>query len=151
MHNHGHSNLQVAKAGLIVRMTKGWLGASPDGWVIYPSYDPPNGMLEIKCPYSKSPKEICEDDNSYIHFVENSYQLDQNHQYYHQVQLQLCVASDKAKWFDFCMFTLKGVWAQRIFPDKHWKDNYCLKLDNYFFEHILPELMCPRSKPSYYL
>ena len=47
MHNHGHTDLQVDKAGFVVHITKGWLGASPDGWVTDPLYDPPNGMLEI--------------------------------------------------------------------------------------------------------
>ena len=154
MHNHGHNDIEVKEAGFIVHETKGWLGASPDGWVEDRSHNPPNGILEIKCPFSmanKTPKDMSEDENSFIQFVENSYQLNKGHQYYHQVQLQLFVTSDRAKWCDFCVFTLKGVCVQRIFPDSHWVRNTCPKLDDYFFEHMLPELVCPKYKPSYYL
>ena len=154
MQNEGHTDLQVSPAGFIVDARKGWLGASPDGWVVDPSYVPSNGILEIKCPYSmaeKSPEEISKDENFYLHLVNGCLKLDENHQYYHQVQLQLFVASDKAKWCDFCVFTLKGVCVQRILPDKIWEERNCPLLDEYFFQHILPELLHPQCKPSYYL
>ena len=150
MQNEGHKDIQVSPAGFVVHATKGWLGASPDGWVVDPSYVPSNGMLEIKCPYTmaeKSPEEISKDEKFYLHLVNGCLKLDENH----QVQLQLLVASDKAKWCDFCVFTLKGVCVQRIFPDKIWEERNCPLLDEYFFNHILPELLHPKCKPSYYL
>ena len=48
---------------------KGWLGASPDGWVGDPSHTPSNGILEIKCLYSKTeeePEDMCKDDKFYF-------------------------------------------------------------------------------------
>lgn len=61
---------------------------------------------------------------TFIVIIYNSLQLDKNHQYYHQVQLQLYVASEKAKWCDFCV-------------DDAWQVHVCTQLDEYFFEHIL--------------
>ena len=47
------TDVQICSGGfIIVHATKGWLGASPDGWVVDPSYVPSNGMLKIKFPYS---------------------------------------------------------------------------------------------------
>ena len=40
MWNKGHEDLEVTQAGFIVHAMKGWLGASPDAWVVDPSYVP---------------------------------------------------------------------------------------------------------------
>ena len=40
---------------------------------------------------------------------------------------------------------------ERILPDKQWQENIAPKLDDYFMEQILPELVCPVHKPAYYL
>ena len=55
------------------------------------------------------------------------------------------------KWCDICVYSSKGIVVERIFPDKHWQEECIPKLDEYFFDHILPELIEPRCKPSYYL
>ena len=34
----------------------GWLAASPDAKVVDPSFQPPNGIAEFKCPFSKRDK-----------------------------------------------------------------------------------------------
>ena len=46
---------------------------------------------------------------------------------------------------------LKGVLVERILPDKQWQENEATKLDNYFMDHILQELIYPTHKPHYYL
>ena len=54
----------VSKCGFIVHPKKGWIGASPDGFVKDTSCVYPNGLLEIQCPYSKreeTPEKACED------------------------------------------------------------------------------------------
>ena len=53
--------------------------------------------------------------------------------------------------FAISVFTLKGVLVERILPDKQWQENIAPKLDDYFMEQILPELVCPVHKPAYYL
>ena len=56
MQSKSHEELQVNKSGFIVHTTKGWVGASPDGWAIDPSYVLPNVILEVKRPYSMAEK-----------------------------------------------------------------------------------------------
>ena len=47
-----HPHLTVEDSGFIIHPQEGWIGASPDGIVVDPTYDPTNGILEHKCPYS---------------------------------------------------------------------------------------------------
>ena len=92
MREHGHLNLSVEDCGFIINPHKGWLGASPDGRVYDPSSDQPNGLLEVKCPYTKraqTPQEACKDAEFYCTIENGKLKLKHNHAYYHQVQLQL--------------------------------------------------------------
>ena len=151
MEMHGHPGLQMTRSGLAV---EGWLGASPDGWVTDPSAINVHGILELKCPYSKadvSPEKACEDDNFSCSMVNSKLMLKRNHAYYHQVQLQLYVAADLCDWCDFCVYTTCGVAVERIYPDIIWQNTCCLELDSYSLNHVLPELVYPCNKPSYYL
>ena len=98
-----------------------------------------------------TPEEMSKDEGFYFRLVDEVWQLDKKHQYYHKVQLQQLVASDRAKWCDFCMFTLKRVCVQCIFPNEGWRKEISPQLHEYFFKHILPEVLFPQCKPSYYL
>jgi hypothetical protein len=41
------------RSGLVTDLNHGWLGGSPDDWVIYPEFaTDPNGTVEYKCPYT---------------------------------------------------------------------------------------------------
>ena len=120
MVSQGHSGLITYPCGFIIHPTMGWLGASPDAKVVDPSLQLLNGITEFKCPYSKrdkSPKECCDDPSFYCTWTNGHLQLKHNHQYYHQVQLQLFVGTDFS-WCDFCVYTPKGLAVQRIYPDK---------------------------------
>ena len=102
-------------------------------------------MLEVKCPYSmaeKTPEGLCNNEN--FSLVNSRLQLSKNH----QVQLELYVASDKTKCCDFCVFTLKGVRVERIEPDKFWEQQIVPQLDEYYFKHILPQLLYPQCKQA---
>ena len=130
----------------------GWLGASPDAFVIDPSEIICNGIVEFKCPFSKKdvlPQEACRDPNFYLMFTDNEYHLNHYHIYYHQVQLQLFVSMDKHAWCDFCVFTLHGVAVERIWLDTEWCNKYIPELESYFDVYILPEMILPKLKPSY--
>ena len=66
-------------------------------------------ILQMERPYSKAEVELedmCNDENFYFGVVDGSLKLDENHPYYHQVQLQLYVSTDRTKWCDYCVFTL---------------------------------------------
>ena len=122
----GSSNaVTVEKCGFIIHPEHCWLGASPDRKVKDLNSDQPDGILEIKCPYSKrdvEPEEACKDPAFYCEIQDSRICLKSSHTYYHQVQLQLFVGSDMYGWCDFCIFTCKGLAVTRIFPGVsiHW-------------------------------
>ena len=64
MKKQGHEGLIVEDCGCIVSLYDRYLGASPDGRVRDSSSDQTNGILEIKCSYTKrilTPNQACED------------------------------------------------------------------------------------------
>ena len=153
MLSRGHNGLCTYPCGFIIHPSKGWLGASPDAKVVDSSFALPNGIAEFKCPFAKrdkSPQECCEDPSFYCSWENGHLHLKQDHPYYHQVQLQLYVACEY-RWCDFCVYTPKGTAVQRIFPDKLWQSKCIPELDNYYFNHMLPEILDPKLKPSYIL
>ena len=149
----GHPRIQAEVCGLFVHPVKGWLAASPDAQVNDPDVSSPHGIAEIKCPFSKADVTIevaCKDTLFYCTMdTEKNLKLTRNHQYYHQVQLQLYTSG--ASWFDFCVYTTKDIAIERIYPDSHWQQEEVPKLDSYFHEHMLPEMVTPQIKPRYYL
>ena len=154
MIDNGHLGLQTEKFGFVVHPEKCWLGASPDAWVTDPSVTASSGIAEFKCPYTKAtllPQEACNDKDFCCSVISGKIQLKRNHAYYDQVQLQLYVANDLCSWCDFCVYTYCGVAVERIYPDTKWQDIKIPQLQNYFYQHMLPELVNPQHKPSYYL
>ena len=153
--NEWSSNLTVRKCGFIIHPERGWLGSSPDGVVLDTADKSFAGLLELKCPYTKRdilPKEACQDPNFYCSLSDNdSIILKRAHTYYHQIQLQLYVSSDMYKWCDFCVYTTKGILIERIYPDSKWIESSIPELNDYFENHMLPEIVYPIYKPSYYL
>ena len=118
------NQVTVKKCGFIIHPRYGWLGASPDGHVVARLCSEAEGILEIKCPFSKwdvTPLEACQDINFYCEAKNSAVTLKKNHAYYHPVQLQLYVGSDLYKWCDFCVYTTKGMSIERILPDPVWK------------------------------
>ena len=152
MNSHGHPGLSAVKCGFYVHPEKGWLGASPDATVCDPAFQPPNGLAEFKCPFSKAEADIdtaCKDEQFYCTMTDSTLHVKRSHCYYHQVQLQLFTLC--SAWCDFCVYTTKSIAVERIYPDLEWqKDKVCI-LDSYFFDCILPELIFPTHKPSYFL
>ena len=72
----------------------GFLGASPDAHVTDPHCELMEGIAEFECPYSKrevSLLEACSYSKFCCHYKDGSFCLDDTHEYYHQVQLQLYV------------------------------------------------------------
>ena len=155
MQHNGHPYLTANHCGFVVHPQECWLGASPDGVVNESPNEPPKGLLEIKCPFSKrdvSPKIACEDPSFYCFFSsDGSMRLKRNHQYYHQVQLQLFVCSDMYQWCDFCVYTTKGVMVERLYLDVNWIQDYVPQLRHYYVNFMLPELVYPTCKPSSFL
>ena len=155
MHQRGHATLTVKLSGFIIHPQEGWFGSSPDGIVIDSSDNTSKGLLEVKCPFTKrdmSPEEACKDPNFYCYISDNgTFTLKRSHRYYNQVQLQLYVSSDVCEWCDFCVYTTKGVLIERIYTDFDWVESGITQLTDYFENEMLPEIVYPLHKPSYYL
>ena len=144
--------VRVVECGLTVHPSKGFLAASPDG-IVQDTSSGENGLLEIKCPYTKrnsSMTEACVDGNFFCTINNSELQLKRHHNYYHQVQLQLYCHPDAA-WCDFFVYTLKDCGCERIYRDIAWQQQSVPELECYFDEWIAPELIRPQYKPSYYL
>ena len=155
MQLNGHQHLNIQKCGFFVHPEKGWLGATLDAVVVDPGFNPCNGLVEIKCPYTKAGLSIakaCDDVSFYCSTDDATGQmsLKQHHSYYHQVQFQLYVTG--MSWCDFCVFTnVDGVGVERIYIDSNWQKECISALDEYFFDYMLPEIVEPKNKPPYYM
>ena len=67
-------NIVTEDTGLLIQPNLPWLGASPDGKVLDQHKIPSQGLLEIKCPYSKRDRdvhELVQTDDFYIGLDEN--------------------------------------------------------------------------------
>jgi hypothetical protein len=80
------SGYKVIQVGLMVKVEKPWLAATPDGLFLDSEWQ--RNILEIKCPYSNKDKDI---DVPYL----KDGKLNQRHAYFTQIQLQLYVCKAK--------------------------------------------------------
>ena len=55
------------------------------------------------------------------------------------------------EWCDFCICTNKGVLVQRISLDLKWCTDNIAKLEEYYDNYMLPEIVSPLNKPPYIL
>ena len=159
--SHGSSGTKVFNCGLFINPQFPWLGASPDRLVYDPNATPSTGGLEVKCIESaqgmtpmeayqmkRMPKEGKK--KSFCLKIKNrSLQLDENHNYFYQVQGQEGVSG--MEWFDFALLTdphigLNGLFVQRIYSQKtKWESEWLPKLTEFYFNHFLPVLLKDHS------
>ena len=155
--SHGSPGTKVLNCGLFINPQFPWLGASPDRLVYDPNATPSIGGLEGKCIESaqgmtpmqayqmkRMPKEGKK--KSFCLKTKNgSLQLDENHNYFYQVQGQEGVSG--MEWFDFALLTdphigLNGLFVQRIhFHKTKWESEWLPKLTEFYFNHYLPVLL----------
>ena len=65
--------------------------------------------------------------------------LKKSHQYYYQVQTQISVCGKD--YGDFVVWTLEGIFIQRILPDPDFVDTVIKKAEKFFNVCIMPELV----------
>ncbi|XP_078681473.1 uncharacterized protein LOC144916267 [Branchiostoma floridae x Branchiostoma belcheri] len=138
MKSKGHKELTVEETGLVVMKDHIYIGASPDGLVECKCCDPPNGLLEIKCPLSiahsdpktNTPKYLLDNDGVLI--------LSHTHGYYSQVQMQMMVTN--TTWCDFFVYTHTGYHWERIPADKQHQEQLRKAATVVFENLVLPEL-----------
>ena len=133
--------------GLVVSVSNPWLAASPDGLVFDPLEDPPQGLVELKNPYTirdmtldeaaTNCKTFCLGKNS-----DGNLQLKRGHDYYYQIQCAL-YCTDR-QWCDLVVLT-KSLHIERIKADSNFKATILPKIRDFYFTAILPELACPQA------
>lgn len=147
MQENSHPHLRKLRARFVIHPQQGWLGCSPDDWVVDPdSAADTNGIAEYKCPYSAremSPEEACSRVKGFFCKLQSGkVTLQKNHKYYYQIQGALGITG--RKWCDFVVWTPQGVSIERIrLDDDFWK-SMVLKLERFFDTAVLPELAAPQ-------
>lgn len=147
MQENGHPNLRTIRAGFVIHRRRGWLGCSPDNWVVDPDSEDADGLAEYKCPYTArdmTPYEACTSLKSFFCKLEDEkVVLRRNHNYYYQVQGALGVTG--RQWCDFAVWTPKGISSERIKFDKAFWESMTKKLETFFDTAVLPELAAPQQ------
>ncbi|XP_045764081.1 uncharacterized protein LOC123866492 [Maniola jurtina] len=140
------TGLSVVKCGLFVDSCKGFLAASPDGLINEDS------IIEVKCPYKivdMTPEEgIRKKKIDSCILQDNTLKLKRNHNYYYQVQGQLHITRRKLCYF--LLWSPKGFIYEKIERDEEFWKNIEPKLEKFFFECLLPEVIdgrIPRKLP----
>ena len=141
-----HQEYKSHECGLFIDLQHCWLAASPDALVHDPSETPPEGLMEIKCPYAqrtKSVEDACKNKSFCCSQVNGKARLKRNHNYYYQVQGQLAATS--REWCDFVIWTTVNCSIERIaFDGNFWRDECLPKLETFYSSCFLPEVVYPR-------
>ena len=124
----------VKKCGIVVSSEKPFLACSPDG-VISKSY-----VVEVKCPFTARDKPISNVTVPYLKQDSSSdYYLEQNHDYYYQVQGQLyCTGAMKC---DFIVYTINDIKFFQIKRNNQFIEKMVESLERFFHEYFKPSLL----------
>ena len=139
----------IVSSGLVIDVDEPSLACSPDGLVDIRGSDEPNGVVELKCPFSAAeltPQEAAKTLKSFSCKLKQDdgtkLELNRKHNYYYQVQGQLAITH--RPWCDFVVWSPKGMSVERIGFDSAFWDGVKSKLVSFHREAILPELALPR-------
>ncbi|PFX15038.1 hypothetical protein AWC38_SpisGene20760 [Stylophora pistillata] len=124
----------VFPAGIVINPSRPHLVSSPDGRVYDPSEVNPWGLLEIKCPLKDSIFEL-----KYLKCVNVSYRLKTTHSYYYQVMGQLLLTG--CQWVDFYAYCKTDFHCERLRFEAEFCSEVKMKLDQNYFEYLLPKLL----------
>ena len=148
-----HPGLMTQKTGLVVSINNPWLAASPDDKVTDPDAAQLQGIAEYKNPFSAPDltlSEACDLKTFCLERQEEggqmTYKLKRRHDYYYQIQCQLYCCN--ADWCDFVVRTNKDMHIERIHREHDWWEQQLPKLEQFYFDALLPELACPRQGKS---
>ena len=135
-------NIMVEQCGLVIDKVNYVLGATPDGKVCC---DGSFGILEVKCSEQYKdidPKSICHiSPNPCIVINKENGHIDinKNHSYYDQIQMQLAVTC--RTWCDFVLYTSKGLVIDRVEFDEFYWESLQRNILEFYFKYMLPEIV----------
>lgn len=124
----------VFPAGIVINPSCPHLAASPDRRVYDPSENSPWGLLEIKCPIKDSISQL-----PYLKCVNGIYKLKKTHSYYYQIMGQMLLTG--CEWVDFYVYCKSDFHLERVRFDAEFCATMKMKLDTFYFEYLLPELL----------
>ena len=81
-----------------------WLETSPEGLITDESDAPILGLIEIKCPFSKSnlhPQDKLKDNNFYVELRDGMLHLKEEHSNGYYSQIQMAMGLSQLKFCDF--------------------------------------------------
>lgn len=131
-----HENGQLHKTGMRIAVDNPWLSATADGVVTCACHG--KLLVEIKCPYSArhmTCAEFMADESSYLF----EGQLNPNHAYYTQIQIQM-----KVYGVNQCLFIVKlkdGFIICTIPKNDPYINDLVPKLEKFWKRHIVRELL----------
>ena len=150
-HEQGTNELTVGPSGFLICESHPFLGANPDDTVYDPSnLQQPFGFLKLQYPYSQrehTPSEACSSPGFRCSLQTEAdgrqqLKLREKHPYYAQVQGQMDIG--ERPWFDFVIFTKKGISIERVlFDEEYWKNTLLPKLEAFFDNCFGPEIISP--------
>ena len=134
-----HPEVSVKRTGLLLSQVYPYLGASPDGVRNCGCHG--DILVEVKCPFAlkgQDPMVKFGDSNFCIDISGN---LKTTHRYYSQIQLQLELAQMST--CDLVIYT--GVpdklYVTSVAKDEDFCERMITKSTQFFFNHVLPELL----------
>ncbi|XP_067678814.1 uncharacterized protein [Haliotis asinina] len=139
-----HRDFKCRSAGILISASKPYIGASSDGTVSCSCCG--NGCLEVKCPYKHRDSDITTASKDPGFCLDDNFMLRKGHKYYTQVQLQMYVHD--VSYCDFVVYTNIDMVIARIPRDIAFCASLVSKCENFFFKHVLPELISCRLENS---
>ena len=134
-----HTGNNVIPSGIWL-FPEGDLAASPDG-IVVDANDATRylGLVEIKCPYRCAGERIRSgaDWRKYLRYLDASNRLISTHDYYHQIQGQLCATG--LEWCDFVVWCPTALLIQRIDLDPIWRSRTLVSLHRIYQWDILTQ------------
>ena len=137
-------NVTIESAGFLIHPEKGWLGASPDAVIV--EANGLKGCVEVKTAvacWDKTIEDAIQSNRSFcLKKKENGLiALKENHNYYHQCQLQLYVGCDMFNFCDFVVATSNDIYVERIRKNKEWTNKNIPILEDFYDSFLLSKLV----------
>ena len=133
-------DVNIRETGLVIQPNLFWVGASPDGMVIDSQVGV--GLIEIKCPKSKSsysPEVLLNDNKFYVTLENGKPALNKNHEYYTQIQVAMGLSG--ALFCDFVVYTFGGLIITRTDFDYGYFIDVMRKINTFYRTYMMPRLV----------
>ena len=136
-----HENVRVENSGIFVSEDYPFIGATPDSIISCDCCG--KQLVEVKCPFTKKDELLNVTDekaNFYLKKDESGeLHLDNNHEYFFQVQTQMGVT--KVEPCLFVVWTAVDLHVEQIlFDEGNWQE-MCRTAEHFFRTAVLPELV----------